>query len=348
MEEKEFGAEKFINENCWLVANLGRQIYGRCKYCRLRWRDCYYGPKFLLPSLLIPLIFFSIVLLMGIRIERNLWGLMIIAYLSVFGIYSYLFNKSADEVIEAGFKIGISETEIGSLKVQLEKKLEETNAELYNKNKELQENQKRFEQIAENAGEWIWEVDADGLYTYASPVVEKILGYKPQEIVGKKHFYDLFAPDVKEELKKTALEVFEKKGTFRHFVNPNIHKKGSLAYLETNGVPILDKEGNLLGYRGVDTDIAERKQAEKAIQKAEQRHREIIENIFKFVPDSLLVFTDKLNLFKTNKAFQEIVQKYSIKLNYTEQELAERIIAKVKKRIIDKDYTEIKIPQKQA
>jgi PAS domain S-box-containing protein len=51
-------------------------------------------------------------------------------------------------------------------------------------------------------------VDAKGLYTYASPSVEKTLGYTPEDLVGKKYFYDLFAPSVSEELKATALRVF--------------------------------------------------------------------------------------------------------------------------------------------
>ena len=43
--------------------------------------------------------------------------------------------------------------------------------------------EKRFQEIAGNAAEWIWEVDAMGLYTYSSSVVEDLLGYKPEEIV---------------------------------------------------------------------------------------------------------------------------------------------------------------------
>src|SRR3972149_11272347 len=71
--------------------------------------------------------------------------------------------------------------------------------------------EERFKQVAENSGEWIWEVDANGLYTYVSHAVEKILGFTPEEIIGKKHFYDLLTPDVRMELKKTAFEVFHRK-----------------------------------------------------------------------------------------------------------------------------------------
>ena len=77
----------------------------------------------------------------------------------------------------------------------------------------LQNSEERFRQVAESAEEWIWEVDATGLYTYASPIVEKILGWKASEIVGKKYFYDFFIPNSKEGLKKTAFKTFSKKET---------------------------------------------------------------------------------------------------------------------------------------
>ena len=137
----------------------------------------------------------------------------------------------------------------------------------------LKESENRFRQIAENVGEWIWEVDADGLYTYSSSAVEKILGYRPEEIVGKVHFFDLFAPDVKEELTKSALEAFAAKRSFRDFENPNLHKNGNRVILETRGVPRLDERGGFLGYRGADMDITERTLAEEALQKSEERLR---------------------------------------------------------------------------
>ena len=133
----------------------------------------------------------------------------------------------------------------------------------------LRKSEERFRQVAENAKEWIWEVDADGFYTYASPVVGKILGYKPEEVVGKKHFYDFFHPEDRENLKNAALAVFAKKEPFRDFVNRNIGKDGTVVWLSTSGVPMLDKDGNLAGYRGADADITERKRTDENRQKPE-------------------------------------------------------------------------------
>jgi PAS domain S-box-containing protein len=141
----------------------------------------------------------------------------------------------------------------------------------------LKELEERFRQVAENAQEWIWEVNADGLYTYASPVVEKMLGYKSEEIVGTKHFYDLFHPEDREALKKSAFEVFANKQSFRELINRNVHKNGKTVWLSTSGVPIVDKKGNFLGYRGTDIDITDRKRTEEQLRLVSLYTRSLIE-----------------------------------------------------------------------
>lgn len=142
----------------------------------------------------------------------------------------------------------------------------------------LRESEERFKQVAENADEWIWEVDETGMYRYCSAAVEKILGYAPHELVGRKHFYDLFAPDVRDSLKTAALAAFERTEPFRNFANIGVHKNGSIVILETNGTPVQDETGALLGYRGVDTDITQRKLAEEALQTANAYNRSLFES----------------------------------------------------------------------
>ncbi len=141
----------------------------------------------------------------------------------------------------------------------------------------VRRSEERFRQVAESAGEFIWEVDANGLYLYASPVVKQILGYTPDEVVGRMHFYDLFAPETREETKTAAFEVFARREEFRAFPNLNVTKDGRVVALETSGLPILDGNGNLLGYRGANTDITERRQAEEALRESEERHRTILQ-----------------------------------------------------------------------
>jgi PAS domain S-box-containing protein len=162
-------------------------------------------------------------------------------------------------------------TEIKKYQQDLEEQVRQRTAELVRTNDALRESEYRFRQVTENAEEWIWEVDAEGLYRYCSQAVERILGYSPGELVRQKQFYDLFEPGVRDDLKKSALTIIEKKEPFQHFINPNVHKNGSIVILEKSGSPILDEEGNLTGYRGTDMNITERKRAEDAIKKANKQ-----------------------------------------------------------------------------
>jgi len=142
----------------------------------------------------------------------------------------------------------------------------------------LKESEQRFRDVTENALEWIWEIDVNGKYVFCSPACEKILGYKPEELLGK-HFYDLFAPEQKKQLKKLALDNFTAKQPFHELINLNIKKDGNPVWISTSGVPILDKKGNLLGYRGVDMDITKYKQLEGMLREDRKKYREIIDGM---------------------------------------------------------------------
>ena len=144
----------------------------------------------------------------------------------------------------------------------------------YNK---LHESELRFKQVSESANEWIWEVDINGMYTYVNPIVKKLLGYQPEELIGRKYFYDFFEPEKKEELKQDVFEVFKRKESVRDLTNCNIHKDGRKVFLSTTGFPILDKNNKLIGYRGVNVDITEHKHFLETLKSNEQKFMALAE-----------------------------------------------------------------------
>jgi len=131
---------------------------------------------------------------------------------------------------------------------------------------ELRKSELRSLAVSENAGSWIWEVDPEGIYRYSSPAVGKILGYQPDEIVGKMHFYDLFDPAIREDLKSGTLDAFRRQEPFRDFSNLNRHRNGTPVLLKTSGTPVFDENGTFTGYCGVDEDITEQEATQSAIQ----------------------------------------------------------------------------------
>lgn len=129
----------------------------------------------------------------------------------------------------------------------------------------LRESEEKFKSMVENISDWIWEVDKNGVYTYASPKIKDILGYKPEEIIGKTPF-ELMSKYETKKIAKIFGEIAKKKKPFSGLENWNVHKNGTDVLLETSGIPILDEKRNLEGYRGIDRDITERKQAEDALK----------------------------------------------------------------------------------
>jgi PAS domain S-box-containing protein len=117
----------------------------------------------------------------------------------------------------------------------------------------------RFSQFSISTGIWIWEVNRDGLFTYVSQMAKSLLGYTEEELIGKKYFYDLYDPEIKDNLKNQAFEVFFEKGSFKNFESQNIHRNGQIITLETNGSPIFDNNGNFIGYRCANRDITQSK-----------------------------------------------------------------------------------------
>ncbi|MCD6163715.1 MAG: PAS domain S-box protein [candidate division Zixibacteria bacterium] len=142
----------------------------------------------------------------------------------------------------------------------------------------LRTSEKRFRDVALSSSDWIWEVDENGVYTYISENVVDVLGYSPEELMGKTPFNFMTKED-SEKIKNDFLKIAMQKENIIDIVNWNIHKDGYLVCLQTNGVPILDDKGNLIGYRGVNKNITERERAEELLRQSEQKYRSFIESM---------------------------------------------------------------------
>lgn len=142
----------------------------------------------------------------------------------------------------------------------------------------LRESEERYRHLVESSNDWVWEVNENLVYTYVSPWCRENLGYEPEELIGKTPF-DLMPP---EEARRVVAEfnaIVAQRKAFRGLENVNLHKDGHEVVLETNGMPVIDKQGKFRGYRGMDRDVTGRRQAEKALRDSEESFRRVVEHI---------------------------------------------------------------------
>lgn len=123
-----------------------------------------------------------------------------------------------------------------------------------------------FTRVAEHTKTFTWEINQEGLFTYISPMVEKVLGYKSSEIIGKLHFYDLHPPKSRENFKIFVFSLLEKKKPFYEIENVLLSKNGHINWFSTNGIPLFDSQGKWVGYEGSNTNINQKKLQQKRIK----------------------------------------------------------------------------------
>lgn len=129
----------------------------------------------------------------------------------------------------------------------------------------LRESERRFRDVADISADWIWEVDMAGRYTYASESVRGLLGYAPEEIIGKTAF-DLMPPDEAVRVREVFAAIAMRGESFRDLENIVLDSLGGRHDTLTSGTPILDATGKMIGYRGVDRNVTARKQTEQALR----------------------------------------------------------------------------------
>lgn len=195
-------------------------------------------------------------------------------------------------------------------------------SELKRTEEALRESRERFRNLTEMTSDWIWEIDEKGFYTYASPKIFDILGYRAEEIVGKTPF-DLMPADEAGRVCDIFNAIAVKQQPFDCLENINLHKDGHQVILETSGVPIFNTEGKFTGFRGIDRNITHRKQTEEALKRANDELEHRVQERTKELE------IQKKNLEEANIAFQVLLETRQ----EDKKELADNILTNVKEMI---------------
>ncbi len=167
----------------------------------------------------------------------------------------------------------------------------------------LQKTEQRFRTLVETTSDWVWEIDEHAVFTYSNPKICDILGYEPEEVLGKTPF-DLMPPEEARRIGDLFGPIAAARQSFSCIESVYLHKDGHRIVLECGGVPVFDGAGMFRGYRGIDRDITERKRAVE-----ETRHNQaLLSSIIENIPHMIFVKDAKtLKFVRFNQAGEQLL-----------------------------------------
>jgi len=174
--------------------------------------------------------------------------------------------------------------------------------------KEAEEKQRqdevRYRQIVETAQEGIWTIDEHNKTNFVNKKMADILGYTPQEMIGKEPYYFMDEAGKQEAIARIT---GRRNGITENVDARYVSKSGAEVWANLSANPIFDPAGKYKGTLAMLTDITQRKLNEEALKKSEANLRTIFDN----TDISYILFNDEMKIV----SFNALSQKYSEEQN---------------------------------
>lgn len=174
----------------------------------------------------------------------------------------------------------------------------------------VRRSEERFGALVRGASDVVSVLDADGTIRYGSPAVERILGHRPEEMVGTNAFDYVHPEDVPAVTEAFAEAMAgEEKARVEYRFR---HAGGSWRYLESAATNLLS-DPSVRGVVVNSRDVTERREAEEALAQSEERYRAVVEQMAECM---FLFDAETKRMLETNTAFRRL-------FGYTTDELRE-------------------------
>ncbi len=179
-------------------------------------------------------------------------------------------RQQAEEILKSKPpRIGIPLSEADSVKLIHELQVSQIELELQHeellkaKEIELRQSEVKYKDLIENISDVIYTIDKEANITFISPSIKRLLGYLPEEVIGKNFLH--FVGESREQLQKRFEEI-----------QKSIEIQNEYQIFSATGEPhwirfsskAIYKEGQFVGVSGTLIDVTEQKLAKESILRA--------------------------------------------------------------------------------
>jgi len=136
----------------------------------------------------------------------------------------------------------------------------------------LRVSEEKYRSMVDDISDCLWEIDGEGHFSFLNARTFSLLGYLPEEMLGKSPFDFMPAEEAPIAAAKFAAHAAQCEPLVL-MENVFLHKDGHRVITETSGRPIFDANSTRCGYRGIARDMTAHKLAETALRISEERFR---------------------------------------------------------------------------
>jgi diguanylate cyclase (GGDEF)-like protein/PAS domain S-box-containing protein len=155
----------------------------------------------------------------------------------------------------------------------------------------------RFRDLAGAAGEYVWELDLSGRFTYLSDGIEQILGYRAEQLAGRTPTQMMPHEEI-DRVRAWVGANMGADGSLRDFEHQLLDRHGQIRWVRINAVGLFDDHGRRVGQRGTGRDITERKLDEQRMEQS----RRFLDELINAVPDPISVKDGERRYIAANHA----------------------------------------------
>ena len=181
-------------------------------------------------------------------------------------------RKEAEAALRAAH--GELEQRVEARTSQLLKRNEQLKLEIKHRKRAedaLRKSGERFRSFLDNLGDVAYEVDSNGIITYANKMAEKMTGLSLEDLLGK-HFIPLFT----EESQKVAADAFERTLDGESAEYELTFTNGTIG--DFRNEPLRDENHKVVGLFGIARDVTEHRKAREALRESREKYRILVEN----------------------------------------------------------------------
>lgn len=162
-----------------------------------------------------------------------------------------------------------------------------------------------------NERTYVWKVDRRGKITFMDNTVRTVLGYSPSELIGNHYLWEINDEDSADKVKQDIKKRIKWGTSVFGFENTVRHKDGKAITVVSTIMPLIDRNDEVVGLQGWDTDITYTKNLEAALVRSEKTMRALFENmnegfvLYEFVRDETEDIID-YRIIDANAAFADL------------------------------------------